>query len=91
MIHAKILRCAFPPERAKPKLLLLAIEDVTERRRADSAVKDSDLRHRRLFQTARDCILVLDADSGTISDANVLRGRRPEPPRINPLRHSGPK
>lgn len=60
----------FPPEGANPKFLLLAIEDVTGRRRVEVALKDSELRYRRLFQTAKDGILILDADTGGIIDAN---------------------
>ena len=60
----------FPPEGEHPNLVLLAIEDVTERRRADAALQDSELRYRRLFQTAKDGILILDAATGTIIDAN---------------------
>jgi PAS domain S-box-containing protein len=51
-------------------LVLLAIEDVTERRRSDAALQDSELRFRRLFQTAKDGILILDTALGTIIDAN---------------------
>jgi PAS domain S-box-containing protein len=53
-----------------PNLLLLAFEDITERRRAEAAVKDSELRYRQLFQTAKDGILIVDADTGEIIDAN---------------------
>lgn len=60
----------FPPEGSNPKLLLLAVEDVTDRKRADAALKDSELRYRRLFQTAKDGILILDAGTGRIIDAN---------------------
>ena len=60
----------FPPEGEHPNLVLLAIEDVTERRRSDAALQDSELRFRRLFQTAKDGILILDAALGTIIEAN---------------------
>ena len=53
-----------------PDLILLAIEDITERRQAEIAVQTSELRYRRLFQSAKDGILILDADSLTIIDAN---------------------
>jgi len=53
-----------------PNLVLLAIEDVTERRRADTALQESELRFRRLFQTAKDGILILDTSLGMIIDAN---------------------
>jgi len=60
----------FPPEGVEPDLILLAIEDVTERKRSELVIKDSELRYRRLFQTAKDGILILDAATGTIIDAN---------------------
>ena len=34
------------------------------------ALKASELRYRRLFETAQDGILILDADSGKIIDVN---------------------
>ncbi len=36
----------------------------------EDALKDSELRYRRLFETAQDGILVIDADTGCIVDAN---------------------
>jgi PAS domain S-box-containing protein len=55
-------------------LILLAIEDITERKRAAASLRDSELRYRRLFETARDAILVLDGDTGKIIDANSFIG-----------------
>ena len=52
-------------------LILLAIEDITERKRAEAAVQDSEVRYRRLFETAQDAILILDARTGKITDANL--------------------
>lgn len=60
----------FPPEGDDPDLVLLAIEDITDRRRAEAAMQQSEARYRRLFQTAKDGILILDADTGKIIDAN---------------------
>lgn len=60
----------FPPESDDPALVLLAIEDVTDRTRAADALGDSELRYRRLFETAKDGILILDSESGKIVDAN---------------------
>jgi PAS domain S-box-containing protein len=60
----------FPPDGDDPDLVLLAIEDVTDRRRAEAATKDSEVRYRRLFQTAKDGILILDAGTGKVIDAN---------------------
>src|ERR1035438_7661802 len=42
--------------------------DITENKRAESKVRASEVRYRRLFETAHDGILILDADSGEIKD-----------------------
>ncbi|MCI0642165.1 MAG: PAS domain S-box protein [Gemmataceae bacterium] len=52
------------------ELILLAIEDITERRHSEARIEDSELRYRKLFETARDGILLLDADTGKITEAN---------------------
>lgn len=54
----------------RPVLILLAIDDITERRATALAVESSEVRYRRLFEAARDGILILDADTGRITDAN---------------------
>ena len=51
-------------------LILLAIEDITERKQVEAAMEDSELRYRRLFETAQDAILILDADTKKILYAN---------------------
>lgn len=60
----------FPPEGQHPELILLAIEDVTAQRRMRAVSRASEVRYRRLFQTAQDGILILDAATGKIIDAN---------------------
>jgi PAS domain S-box-containing protein len=57
-------------ERHETRGILLAIEDVTQRRRMEHDLGSSELRYRRLFETAQDGILILDADSGEITDVN---------------------
>ena len=52
------------------ELILLAMEDVTERRQMEISLEESELRFRRLFEAAQDGILILDARSGVITDAN---------------------
>jgi len=41
-----------------------------ERQSADQALKASELRYRRLFETAQDGIVILNADTGKIDDVN---------------------
>jgi PAS domain S-box-containing protein len=50
--------------------ILLAIEDITDRKQAETKLKASETRYRRLFETAQDGILILDADTGHINDVN---------------------
>lgn len=44
--------------------------DVTAERMTQQALTASELRYRRLFETAKDGILILDADSGMVVDVN---------------------
>jgi PAS domain S-box-containing protein len=50
--------------------ILLFIEDITERRDSQAATRTSEIRYRRLFEAARDGILILDPESRKITDAN---------------------
>lgn len=47
-----------------PSALLLAIEDVTDRKEA------AEIQYRRLFESAKEGIVVIDADSGQVIDVN---------------------
>jgi diguanylate cyclase (GGDEF)-like protein/PAS domain S-box-containing protein len=44
--------------------------DAVARRRDENALRTSELRYRRLFETAKDGIFLLDADTGRITDVN---------------------
>ena len=50
--------------------ILLVVEDVTERRQAQAGIRTSEIRYRRLFEAARDGILILDPRTREITDAN---------------------
>ena len=49
---------------------ILSERDIAERKRIREALKVSEIRYRRVFETAIDGILILDADTGRITDAN---------------------
>jgi PAS domain S-box-containing protein len=52
------------------RLIQCNIRDITERKRGEEALRVSESRYRRLFETAQDGILILDADTGQVVDAN---------------------
>ncbi len=52
------------------KYILSSKKDITNRKLAEEALQGSELRYRRLFESAKDGILILDADSGQIVDVN---------------------
>jgi PAS domain S-box-containing protein len=54
----------------KERIILLAIEDITERRRLEDLLTESEERYRRLFETANDGILLLEKHEGKITHAN---------------------
>jgi PAS domain S-box-containing protein len=55
---------------SQPDLILLAIEDITDRHNAEIALRNSEIRFRRLFETAKDGILILESNTGKITEAN---------------------
>ena len=46
------------------------VRDITEQRRAQEALMASEIRYRRLFESAKDGILIIDANTGLIIDVN---------------------
>jgi PAS domain-containing protein len=46
------------------------VQDQSEPNRSEERLRASELRYRRLFETAKDGILILDAKTGKITDAN---------------------
>ncbi len=52
--------------------VMLGFDDNTARRAAQEALRHAEVRYRRLFQTAKDGILILDAHTGKIIDANAF-------------------
>ena len=50
--------------------ILLFIDDITERVGSRAVIRASEIRYRRLFETARDGILIINPDTRKITDAN---------------------
>src|SRR6202165_4431273 len=48
----------------------LKYDQVLDRQKAEEALRASEVRYRRLFETAQDGILILDGHSGLITDVN---------------------
>ncbi len=57
----------FNPEKGK---FAVIINDISERKEAEEALRDSEIRYHRLFEAAKDGILILDAESGKVVDVN---------------------
>ena len=64
-----LIHIAIPSERSGFQNLLVSIIDITERRHAEAARRESEDRYRDLFENANDAIFIVDADLNYI-DAN---------------------
>ena len=53
-----------------PTVLRTVVTDITKRKHAEEALYASEFRYRRLFESARDGILIVDFDTGKILDVN---------------------
>src|SRR5438093_8887440 len=56
-------------EQDTPERILLAIDDITNSKQLE-AVRLSEIRYRRLFEAAQDGVLIVDASTHRITDAN---------------------
>ena len=68
LLNARVLRTA---EVGAPERILLAIDDITDSKQLES-VRRSEGRYRRLFEAAKDGILIVDFDTKTVADANPV-------------------
>jgi two-component system cell cycle sensor histidine kinase/response regulator CckA len=54
------------------RLLYGGLTEITERKQVEEELRASEARYRRLFEAAKDGILILDADTGMIMDVNAF-------------------
>ncbi len=54
--------------------LLVNLNDITDRKRAETALKESEQRYRTLVEEARDIIYTIDLESKAITNANTYSG-----------------
>jgi len=48
----------------------LAVLDITEQKKSEEALKVSEVRYRRLFESAKDGIMIVEAETGEITEVN---------------------
>jgi PAS domain S-box-containing protein len=53
-----------------PGAVCAVMVDITERKKMEEALKTSETNYRRLFEAAQDGVLILDAETGEITDVN---------------------
>jgi diguanylate cyclase (GGDEF)-like protein/PAS domain S-box-containing protein len=58
-----------PGDDTGPALLVGTVQDITERKRAEAALRQSEAKFKTLFETANDAILIMNG--GTFSDCNL--------------------
>ncbi len=69
-IHIDDSAAPIRDERGNITGVIMVFHDITERRQMEHGLEVSELRYRRLFESAHDGILLLHAESGKIEDVN---------------------
>jgi PAS domain S-box-containing protein len=70
LIHVEISTRVILDDQGRVKFIISSKRDITERKLSQEALRRSEIRYRRLFESARDGILILHGDSGKIVDVN---------------------
>lgn len=68
----RCLECVFTNLLEEPSVgaIVSNYRDVTEQKTAEDRIAASEVRYRRLFESSKDAILILDSETGEILDAN---------------------
>ena len=59
-----------PDDEGRPSCFLHVLTDISERRRAEAALRQSEARHRDVVESAQDAIISVDGKTGVITAAN---------------------
>jgi PAS domain S-box-containing protein len=70
MIPVDISTRVILDDQGRVKYIFSSKKDITDRKLVEEALQGSELRYRRLFESAKDGILILDGESGQIVDVN---------------------
>jgi PAS domain S-box-containing protein len=70
LFWAHVVITALRDEAGQVRGFVKMTRDVTERRRMEERLRASEIRYRRLFESARDGILIVDAGTHTITEVN---------------------
>jgi len=66
LVNSRRIRLPSSPE----LLVLIALQDITDRKRGETRLRESEKRYRRLFEKAGEAVLLIDGQSGRVIDAN---------------------
>jgi len=70
LFPARLESIRLAPVRGAAPRVRVTISDISDIQKADAAKVAAEIRYRRLFETVQDGILILDADTGRITDMN---------------------
>ncbi len=70
-----LMSIAVKDEKGVPIGIVTACEDITERKRAEEELKESEQRYRKQFEEAIDAMFLADLETGMIVDCNIAASK----------------